>query len=330
VRWPTPRAEVDISKLKVFHHFPSIDLLFCPTCSSPMFFADRRDKDRLLGVFTGVLTNIPADLIKYDNHIFLDETRDAGASIWLRHNSDGSEAKRFKFDDQKDPEELPRDWPPASSLTGYEEKKDDAVPIRCKCKGVDFVLHRGDYSEIPKDKIPFNVDPETHKLMAEFCVCDSCRLQSGVDIPTWTFTEMKHVSYGKTDDNFPTSTASLKKLADAKEPLLGTLTYYSSSPGVEWYFCSNCSATIFHAWKNRPNMLNVAIGVLEASDGARAEGFLSWPFGAKLCFKEDGKGGWREGLFERAERDVEEYRLARGYPKNWEKREAPDESTESD
>ena len=54
-----------------------------------MFFADRIEKDRLLGVLTGVLTNEDVDLIKWGNHIFVEETLDCGATVWLKHNVDG-------------------------------------------------------------------------------------------------------------------------------------------------------------------------------------------------------------------------------------------------
>jgi len=106
-------------------------------------------------------------------------------------------------------------------------------------------------------------------------------------------------------------------MADAKDPILGTLTYYSSREDVERYFCSNCSACIFYARDSRPKSLDIAIGVLEASDGARAEGLLSWPYGARISYREDGDGGWREKLFDNIERNAEDYRVKRGYPKNW-------------
>ncbi|KAF1843240.1 uncharacterized protein K460DRAFT_407604 [Cucurbitaria berberidis CBS 394.84] len=317
-RWPEPRSNVDVSKLKIYKFSSRINLLFCPTCSTPVFWATSSDENRLLGVFTGVLTNHD-DLVKFSNHDFVGDTLDGGASVWLRHpNADGTEVKRFKLDsDTKDAEELPEDWPSPAELTGYEAKKEDAVPIRCRCKGVDLVLHRGDYSGVKKEELPFNIDPKTHKLLADFCGCDSCRLQSGIDTFYWTFSEMKHISFGSHNGLFPTNKTELKKLVDAQGPSVGTLTYYASSPHVDRFFCSTCSACIFFTSDNRPELLDIAVGVLDASDGARAEGLLSWTYGAELSYREDGDGGWREGLFTRVETDAEDYRKARGYPKNW-------------
>jgi hypothetical protein len=311
---------VDVSKLKVFHHFPSIDLLFCPTCSTPMFFADRKDKDRLLGVFSGVLANLDVDLIEFDNHIFVDDTKDGGASVWLRHNANGSEIKRFKLDDHRnDPEELPIDWQPEGRLSGYEKKTDAAVPIRCKCKGIDFILQPGDYTRVDPAKLPFHIDPVTHKSLAGFCGCDSCRLQCGVDVMHWTYAEMKHLSFSKGSNSFPTNASALKKLVDAQDPALGTLAYYSSREDVERYFCSNCSACVFYTNALRPEIIDLAIGLLEAEDGARAESLLSWTYGARIGHHEDAEGGWRGKLFESIEKDAEEYRIQRKYPKNYQR-----------
>ncbi|KAH7361300.1 Mss4-like protein [Pyrenochaeta sp. MPI-SDFR-AT-0127] len=318
VRWPEPRAAVDISNLKPFPFSPRMDLLFCPTCSTPIFWASRQDQTRLLGVLTGALSNEKETLIKFVDQSFVGDTLDGGASVWMFHpNHDGSEMKRFRLgSDDENAEELPQQWPSPSELTGYELTKEDAIPIRCKCRGVDYVLHRGDYSKTNKEDLPFNIDPQTYKLVAEFCGCDSCRLQSGVDVFHWTFAEMKHISF-RNNQPFPTHSTDLKKMIDARDPNVGTLTYYISSPGVERYFCSNCSACIFYSWQERPEILDIAIGVLEASDGARAEGLLSWTFGARIDFREDGDGGWRQNLFDKVEKEGEEYRIERAYPKNW-------------
>lgn len=327
LRWPTSKAEVDVSKLKVFHFSSRFDLLFCPTCSSPMFFTFGKGRDDgYLGVFTGVLDNETIDLVKFANNIFVHDTLDGGASVWFKHNADGSEIKSFAASDKSDhPEVVSIGWPQSSDLTGYEVKKEDSIPIRCKCQGVDLVLHRGDYSNIKDSDLPSNIDPKTHKLDAILCACDSCRLQSGVDIFNWTYSEMKHISFGTSNKPFPTSKTELKNLVDAKDPDLGSLTYYQSSKDVERYFCSNCSACVFYAVDDREHLIDVAVGVLNASDGARAEGMLSWSYGARVGYREDGDGGWRQQVYDEVEKAAEDYRIARGYPKNW-KRIAKDEN----
>lgn len=318
--WPEPRAQVDVSKLKVYHIFPCCDLLFCGTCSTPMFFANPEKPDEELGVFTGTIRNDSDDLVSIDSHICVGDTKDGGASMWMRKpNASGSEAKRYKERARGDNVvEYPFDWPDATSFTGFEAKTDSKVPVRCKCKGVDLVWHAGGYEDKKAEELPWFIDPVTHKALGGFCGCDSCRLASGVDLWNWTFAELKNLFFSDQAQQtpFPKHTADLKALVDSKDPAVGTLAYYQSSPDVQRYFCSTCSATIFYATDSRPEIVDVAIGLLEASDGARAEGFLSWAFGV-IGRMDDAAGGWRYGLYERVAKECEDWRISRGYPKNW-------------
>ncbi|KAF4630222.1 hypothetical protein G7Y89_g7917 [Cudoniella acicularis] len=116
-----------------------------------------------------------------------------------------------------------------------------------------------------------------------------------------------HISTSQASENaFPKTTHGLKTAVDAQETAtIGTLAYYQSSPGVQRYFCKVCSATVFYAWDERPETVDVAVGLLEASDGARTEAFLSWNFGAAAEWVGDTKGGWREGLLRRVREEAE-------------------------
>jgi hypothetical protein len=78
---------------------------------------------------------------------------------------------------------------------------------------------------------------------------------------------------------------------------------------------------VFYASGNRPQIVDVAVGLLDSKYGARVENMLSWPFGKTMSFQEDGDGGWRESLFERLRSKAEDWRVARGYPKNWKSKE---------
>jgi hypothetical protein len=260
--------------------------------------------------------------VKIVNHIYVGDTIDGGATMWLRKpNSDGSEARRFEKGNTS--KQYPYDWPPTSAFTGYEKKTDDtSIPLWCHCKGVNFQLHREGY-EGEMDELPWYIDPKTHKPMAGFDACDSCRLQSGIDIFHWTFSKLASLSLNtasqEPEENqvrFKT-TPELAAAVDAGDAAIGTLAYYQSSPDVHRYFCKVCSATVLYAVDDRQEMIDVPIGLLEVPDGARAEGFLSWFLGGKITWVEDTDGGWREGLFKRAHQEAEEWRIKRGYPKDW-------------
>ncbi|KAF2684277.1 hypothetical protein K458DRAFT_366560 [Lentithecium fluviatile CBS 122367] len=318
-RWPNPSPNIDISALKTFHFGPSCDTHFCGTCSTPLFFTNPKDPNEPLGIATGALENTPEELVKIVHHIFVEDTKDGGASVWMRKvNKDGVEAKRFKERSRgENAEEYPADWPAAETLTGYETRRDESVPIRCKCEGVDLVWHRGNYEGKKKEELPWIIDPTTHKSLAGFCACDSCRVSGGIDVCNWAFGELENISFNASaNKTFPNNSNELRALVDAKDPSIGTLTYYASSPDVQRYFCSNCAACIFYATDDRPQIVDIAVGVLRASDGARAEGFLSWAFGV-FSHIGDSKGGWRHGFFERVAKESDEWREERGYPKNW-------------
>lgn len=328
ITWPEPRANVDISGLKVFSAWERFDLLFCPTCSSPMFCAFR-DPEKNLGVVTGTLGNVDVgdrQLIKLGGMGYVLDTQDGGASPWIcALNGDGVDLKSYEEMTPgrgQEAKELPADWPRPSTLPELKAKEEDSVPIRCKCGGVDLLLRRGEYQDTSEEDLPSCVEPASRKLKASFCACNSCRLQSGSDIFYWTFTETKYLSFGKDDSKaFPKDIFDLKHLIDTKDPAIGTMKYYTSSPDVCRYFCGTCSAVVFYASGNRPQIVDVAVGLLDSKYGARVENMLSWPFGKTMSFQEDGDGGWRESLFERLRSKAEDWRVARGYPKNWKSKE---------
>jgi hypothetical protein len=321
--WPEPRVNVDISKLKTYHFAENSDVHFCGTCSTPMFFVCPDTEDHPLSIFTGTLDDSPENLITVLHHIHVGDTKDGGASVWLRKpNADGSEAKRFfgrSEGDTVDP--VPFDWPTTKMLSGrYHSSKDYSLPIRCKCEGVNLIWYGAEDVSDPPRQLSMFTDPTTLKNLAGFCACDSCRRPTGVDVWTWAFAELGNIT-------LPTSTQAdrhplakdideLKAHVDAKDPSVGSLTYYTSSPGTYRYFCGTCSACIFYTTERRPHIVDVAIGVLRASDGARAENFLSWAFGV-FSRADDAKDGWRKDMRKRVAEECEEWRIAREYPKNW-------------
>lgn len=333
VPWPEPRAKVDLTKLKAYSFSRDYNLLFCPTCSTPMFFCNTKQPEEELVILSGTLRNDPIDPVKIKHHIFVGDTKDGGASMWLRKpNADGNEVKRYyarpEDDTGKAAEPIPSDWPPPDTLTAYHTKTEGAVPIFCKCKGVSLDWAPGGYDGMKDNELPWFVDPTTHKALGGFCACESCRLPGGCDVWTWGFAELKHISFTDKREGFPDSSTELRAMVDAKDPSLGTLTYYASSSDAQRYFCSNCSATIFYVWDERTFMVDFAIGVLGASEGARAEGNLSWAYGGSISHLEENRGGWRYGLFQRVMKEGEDWRIVRGYPKNW-RREAREKALET-
>jgi hypothetical protein len=172
------------------------------------------------------------------------DTKDGGASVWLRNNPDGSEMYRYLQHEGDSAMRIPTVWPPVSQ--GMAQPV-GSIPIRCKCGGIDLLLKRGDYAGLMKEDMPSNIGPKTHKLFAGFCGCESCQLQSGVDVVNWAFAEMKDVSFrGDGGEKLPTSASGLKDLVDAKA-LVCNLTVQLLSLYRAWECISRVSVALLIA-----------------------------------------------------------------------------------
>lgn len=310
--WPQPKQDVDISAFNTYEFSPNITYRFCDTCSALVFYESEQHPEKL-GAFTGCVRHIENFWVATD-HIYVEDTIDGGASVWLRKpNPDGKEIPRTLTRSG----DISWEWPGKIAIERLKKAEEaKSIPVWCKCKGIDLVLHRGDYAQRAREDLPHFVDPRNNKLNAIFDPCDSCRLHFGNDMVNWCFAEMVNIS--RADGvAFPKTSNDLRAAVDAGDPSVDTLGYYKSSPEVQRYFCKVCSASAFYAHDSHPSYVDIAVGLLEAADGARAESFLSWNYGDDIEFAEDADGGWREELLKNIQRDAEEYRVASNYPKNW-------------
>ena len=70
---------------------------------------------------------------------------------------------------------------------------------------------------------------------------------------------------------------------------LGTLKAYESSKGVTRYHCGRCGASVFYTNEKRTDLMDVAVGVLDAPEGSRAATWLDWRLN-RVSFREDAAG----------------------------------------
>lgn len=385
--WPDQQSVAGCTTLRRYAHSPRVNVLFCGTCGTGMFFEEddedaeeadggdggpeegKRNKKRY-GVFTGVL-EVEVDgkvagpgsgVVRYEDHVFVGDTRDGGAACWLRAmNGDGGSGgggghpvKTWLGRRGQSEEVAPGvHWPAVDALpASYETTLKEAaaaggaegngnVPVRCHCRGVDLVLRAGEAQrefaarQAAGEKMPWWVDPVTHKLIGGLDGCRSCRVWGGSEVFNWTFSLLKHLSFagpgGSEGDKqsgpgvgggLPLDAGELRAAVEAadgrpRDPRLGTLAVYNSSPGVHRFFCGRCSAAVFYAVDDRPELVDVAVGLLDSPDGARAESVISWAFGGNMVWRQDMMGSWREDLMHAVEKESEQWRIERGYPKNW-------------
>ncbi|KAK4119202.1 hypothetical protein N657DRAFT_582188 [Parathielavia appendiculata] len=336
--------------LKRYQHSPRVNVLFCGTCGSGMFFEEWDDteakerggvEEASYLVFTGVLSVVEGGALEgrlpvvLEDHVFVGDTLDGGAACWLRGiNGTGQPQAKVWLGRRNQSEEVKAgtQWPAVGSLMEHganlKGEKGD-VPLRCHCRGVDLVLRAGDaqreFEEMQKngEELPRFVDPRTHKLLGELDACDSCRIWGASELFNWTFAWLKHISFaGAPDKGFPANTAQLKAAVEAaddssRDPRLGTLAVYTSSPHVQRYFCGRCSASVFYTIDDRPDKVDIAVGLLDSPDGARAESVISWSCGRETSWRDDMIGTWRVRMLHAVEKEAEQWRIERGYPTIW-------------
>lgn len=338
--WPGNHDDIRNSTLHKYSFSQKFKILFCSTCSSPMFWELPRvnldgmnsAEEMEYGVFTGVLSNDgPKDLVRLTDHIFVADTLDGGATPWLQKpNGDGETAKRWAKRVGSS-EELSDEWP-GKTLPAAEWKRiTQEIPIRCHCKGVNLVFRQAQALEENDGKQPTElsryVDPVSRKPIAGVDACNSCRTFCGTDFFSWTFAYLRHIGFptqGLQSEVQPGFAATLEDLYAAvvakthqHDPRLGTLAVYRSSDNVKRYFCSRCSACVFYAADKRHDVVNIAMGLLHSPEGARAEGTFMWLLGGPLQHREDVTGGWREDWLKAIEANSEAWRVQRNFPQWW-------------
>ncbi|KAL8663375.1 MAG: hypothetical protein Q9202_003894 [Teloschistes flavicans] len=66
---------------------------------------------------------------------------------------------------------------------------------------------------------------------------------------------------------------------------MGMLKQYCHSQGAYRNFCQRCGATVFWHDDERPGVVDVSVGLLDAEEGARSEDWLEWAT-ARVSFEE--------------------------------------------
>ncbi|KAI7513807.1 hypothetical protein KC347_g1156 [Hortaea werneckii] len=97
------------------------------------------------------------------------------------------------------------------------------------------------------------------RYLAGLCTCDSCRLAAGMEWVQWAFIPTATISLDPSGRNPFPSEAPFR---------FGTLNHYRSSEQATRYFC------------------DVAVGLLDAAEGARAEDWLEWRT-ERVSYRED-------------------------------------------
>lgn len=177
-------------------------------------------------------------------------------------------------------------------------KEEEELLAECHCGGVSFRVRRPTGAEAADPKLRRFVSPvDPQKWIACLDMCDDCRLTSGTHVIGWAFVTVSAI----TPSPPPPPSSSLSSPSSSSSPpprvtgvaadelrVLGrTLRVFESSAGARRGFCGTCGATVFYACDDRPTLLDVAVGLLHAPEGPRAEAWLTWRAG-RLAWEASG------------------------------------------
>ena len=275
-----PEGTTDISFEGPIVNYRSSEIVtrsFCNHCGANVHvqYANETRPDVCTGVF-----NKADGVLQTSSHIFLPDSKDDGLAAWISdipaYEGFSNQAKlvEYKTKDQVQVTSIH-----ATELHGY-----------CQCKGVQFrVLRPSAVSDAISSPWPDLIMPYVsessenkndvkwwlrangNKYLAGTCACTSCRLASGFDIQTWAFIPRTNI---------------LQRSGKSLDFRIGTLKQYKSSQGVYREFCSDCGATVFWHCDERPELIDVSAGLLDANEGARAESWLEW-WTDRVSFEEE-------------------------------------------
>lgn len=233
---------------------------------------------------------------KYQRHVGVGDTKDGGISAWLPI-IDG-----LAFGTDAPPH-------PVSSI-GHQV--DDSLPGSCDCGTVKFHVTRPtNASAQPRNNFPdlmyayggmdesllknpsdekWWLRDNRTKYLAGACACRSCRLISGFEIQTWSFIPRANIVFHVGARTVPLDVETLPARI---------LHSYRSSPGVVREYCGTCGATVLWHNEERPDVVDVSVGLLSADEGAMAERWLPWWTG-RVSFEEDAEKDQWSGKGRRA------------------------------
>ncbi|KAH6657362.1 Mss4-like protein [Truncatella angustata] len=243
------------------YRIPNADTIyyFCSTCGCHIggSLPDYTDWTVSTSIFTN---NEP--VYQINSHVFSQSALGGGYNDFL-----------FRIGDRD-----MKDWNPKGDSArpkyneaAYGADSEERLRAECHCGGVSFTVPRprdGDRDDPEMKRIVSPVDKR--KWIATIDACDDCRLTSGTHVVSWTFIPLDRCE------------PSIKP-----DLLIGTMKTFESSPDVLRSFCGVCGAVIFYSCHDRKNIVDLAVGVLRAPEGVKAENWLTWQAG-RIGWEKDG------------------------------------------
>lgn len=297
----------DTSSLTAYDSSSILRRWFCTTCGTHMYLEYHSDGH--FEAATGTLQcETSDDVVDFKSCMWIGDTKDGGASEWVKEIN----GKRLDTWSQNADDQAVHDTVLPVPLPADGK---DAIYAHCHCKGVEFwitppdasskssqspypdllIAHHLNKSANPNNE-PWWLPSDGIRYLAGTCTCNSCRRASGFDVTFWAFVPTSNIFLD----------SALTQPFSQGDQYWGTMRTFESSPGVLRTFCSRCGANVFwhgdEGKSGRKYLVDVAVGLLDAPSGARAEEILAW-WTERVSFREDAphKGlvfGLEQGLHE--------------------------------
>jgi hypothetical protein len=204
-------------------------------------------------------------------HIFTESAVGGGLNDWLPSIGDREMKIWNPTDSSAAPVQSAIEY--GKGPDGHQEER---LRAQCHCGGVSFTIPRPNEEVLNSAAMKSYVSPvDKRKWVACLDFCDDCRLTTGAHCIAWTFV--------------PLNQCEPKIKSDL---LIGTSKTFRSSAGVLRSFCGRCGATVFFSCEERmPNeresIVDLAVGILRAPEGVKAENWLTWRTG-RMAWRNSG------------------------------------------
>ncbi len=275
---PSSIPSPDFSHLKSYNSSSNIARYFCPKCGAYVGNIEPNEWE----FATGMLNSTEGLLDRVQ--MWIEDTKDGGASIWLK-KSHGTNPTRHLRDrgSSEATDTIINDLSHNSKQQISCTPRTPFLKGSCHCGAVSFLL------QPPTPPSSSETTSTPHRYPAFLDACTSCRLTSGFEITSWMRAPQSHVFKHQSDHSSSTS-SNRNENENTNYPLTPenpSLHHYSSSPGVHRYSCKTCPASVFYVKdSNKGESVDIAMGLLRAESGARAEEWVDWKKGPE--FGEEG------------------------------------------
>ncbi|KAJ5659150.1 hypothetical protein N7507_005601 [Penicillium longicatenatum] len=244
----------NLGNLTAYKHATSISTrYFCSTCGCQI--GDQIHADGRWVISNAIFDANRADtgIWRFTTHLHPDSARDGGLSAVVS-TIDGQHLELVMPGHSSQPiKDTPRD----------DEVSDEKLLAECHCGGVSFHMSRprADFIVSPTGQSWLSPLDQT-KWLACMDLCDDCRLVNGTHVIGWIFVPVNHIS--------PNPSPNL---------LIGSTKAYRSTADVLRTFCRTCGATVSYSCDGRPEIVDIAVGLLRAPEGVMAENWTLWRAG---------------------------------------------------